>query len=242
MLRTRITKLLKILQTPYYLKALVQHGTAAGIEHSRILHFLKKNDLRTLIDIGANRGQFALVARNTFPGAKIYSFEPLSEPAQTFREIFANDPCIVLHPFAIGSSDNKEVIHVSNADDSSSLLPIAKQSQLFAGTEEKEERNVIVKRLDSVLCPEDLQHPTFLKIDVQGFEKAVLEGCGKLLACFSFIYVECSFIELYTGQALADQIISFLSEFGFGLSGIYNLYYDKHGIAIQGDFLFERKN
>jgi hypothetical protein len=49
-------------------------------------------------------------------------------------------------------------------------------------------------------------------------------------------------MELYKGQALAHEVISFLEDFGFTLSGIYNLSYDKNGLAIQGDFLFERTN
>ena len=116
------------------------------------------------------------------------------------------------------------------------------QSQLFPGTEEKEERKVTVRRLDTILCRDDIEQPALLKIDVQGFEKDVLEGCKTLLPCFSYVYVECSFVELYSGQALAHEIISFLSGFGFTLSGIYNPYYDRKGIAIQGDFLFENKN
>jgi len=55
------------------------------------------------------------------------------------------------------------------------------------------------------------------------------------------IYVECSFVELYQGQALADEVISFLREENFSLSGIYNLNYDKSGRAIQGDFLFTNR-
>src|SRR5690349_24000032 len=36
---------------------------------------------RTVIDVGANVGQFAIAAAMTFPGATIYSFEPLPEAA-----------------------------------------------------------------------------------------------------------------------------------------------------------------
>jgi FkbM family methyltransferase len=242
-LTTRITKLLKILQTPYYLKALVKHRAAAGVEHSRILNFLNSRNLHTVVDIGANRGQFALITRKVFPAARVYAFEPLNEPATTFRQVFATDPQVILRELAVGPNDEDTFIHVSQADDSSSLLPIGSmQSQLFPGTAEKEKRKTIVKRLDSVLCREDIESPALLKIDVQGFEKDVLEGCRELLPSFSYVYVECSFLELYIGQALAHEIISFLSEFGFLLSGIYNLYYDKTGLAIQGDFLFEKKN
>ena len=134
-------------------------------------------------------------------------------------------------------------IHVSRADDSSSLLPISSlQNTLFPGTDEKEVRTVQVKPLDAVLSAKEIEKPALLKLDVQGFEREALEGCKSLLASFSYIYVECSFVELYAGQSLAHEIISFLDEFGFIVSGIYNLSYDRHGIAVQGDFLFKKRN
>ena len=132
-------------------------------------------------------------------------------------------------------------IHVSREDDSSSLLPITSlQNILFPGTDEKEVRTIQVKRLDAVLVPMDIEKPALLKLDVQGFEKQALEGCKSLLLMFSYIYVECSFVELYVGQARAHEVISFLHDFGFVLSGVYNLSYDKKGSAIQGDFLFKK--
>ena len=50
-----------------------------------------------------------------------------------------------------------------------------------------------------------------------------------------------SFIELYKEQALAEEVISFLNKYSFKLKGVYNMYYDKNGVAIQGDFLFTKR-
>ena len=90
------------------------------------------------------------------------------------------------------------------------------------------------------MCSSDL--PALLKIDVQGYELAVLAGCDSLLAAFAFVYVECSFVELYDGQALATDVVDFLSARGFALAGVYNLTYNRVGAAVQGDFLFSRRS
>jgi FkbM family methyltransferase len=239
----KVVKLIKILQKSYYFKALLQHRVAAGVEHSQLLDYLQLQNIQTLVDIGANRGQFALVARKCFPNAKIMSFEPLKEPAAIFRRVFNSDPMVVLHELAIGPNDDRMTIHVSHADDSSSLLPITSlQNKLFPGTDEKEIRTIQVKPLDAVLEPKDIEQPALLKLDVQGFERQALEGCKTLITLFSYVYVECSFVELYAGQSLAHEVIAFLDDFGFVLSGVYNLCYDKRSIAIQGDFLFKRKS
>lgn len=232
----KFVKLYHNLMEPRYIRGLLK-GVAAGTEHVGALQCMRSN---YIVDIGANRGQFALAARKCCPSAKIISFEPLAEPASIFRSVFADDPLTTLHETGIGCQEQETDIHVSKADDSSSLLPITSlQTGLFPGTGEKEIRKIQVKRLDSILHREDIGKPSLLKIDVQGFEKQVLEGCNSLLQEFTYIYVECSFVELYANQSLAPEVISFLAESGFGLSGIYNIYYNKKGLAIQGDFLFK---
>jgi FkbM family methyltransferase len=231
----KLIKLLNILRDPAFFRALLK-GTAAGTEHRR---FLQNLDCRHVVDIGANRGQFALIARRCFPDAMIDSFEPLEEPAQRYQVVFDGDSLVRLHQCAIGPKDEDTTIHVSKRDDSSSLLPIlSAQSTLFPNTEEKETRTIHVSPLDAVLEKDEILSPALLKLDVQGFELQVLYGCVKLFTSFAYIYVECSFIELYEGQSLAHEVIDFLHQHNFHLNCIYNMCYDRQGRAIQADFFF----
>ncbi|MHB8311541.1 MAG: FkbM family methyltransferase [Metallibacterium sp.] len=79
-----------------------------------------------------------------------------------------------------------------------------------------------------------------LKLDVQGYELQALRGCETLLEAFAWVYCECSFVELYAGQALADAVIAWLRARGFGLLGAYNMANDRDGRVVQADFLFGR--
>ena len=235
MFAKKILKLMRIVSDAFFLKALLK-GTAAGTEH---LSVFKNFDFQFIVDVGANRGQFALIARKLYPNAVIHSFEPLLEPAETFRTVFKSDSGIHLHQCAIGSDNKEMVIHVSERDDSSSLLQIGEnQSSLFPHTEESETRKTQVFQLNKVISPDEIQSKALLKIDVQGFELEVLKGCVSELEKFHVIYVECSFVELYEGQALVDEVINFLQANQFALSGVYNLHHDHSGRAIQADFLF----
>ena len=74
-------------------------GVAASIEHGPVL---RKLSCRTVINIGANRGQFALAVRHSIPAAKIVSFEPLTKPAELFRKVFVADKAVSLHVAAVG--------------------------------------------------------------------------------------------------------------------------------------------
>jgi FkbM family methyltransferase len=234
----RLLKLSQIIPDPFLFSSLLK-GAAAGMEHKSVLQNLKCD---YVVDVGANRGQFALIARKMFPKAKIHSFEPLEEPAQIFKKVLGNDSGVTLHPYAIGREKMTTVIHVTRNDDSSSILSITQtQSSMFPGATEMETRQVTVLPLSQVLDAESIPPAALLKIDVQGFELEVLKGCSDILGKFSHLYIECSFVELYKDQALAHQIISWLEQRGFILSGIHNLYYEKNGSAIQGDFLFTRR-
>ena len=234
----RLRKLSKIISNPFLVLALIK-GAAAGTEHRLALQGLNIN---FIVDVGANRGQFALIARKVYPQAIIHSFEPLEEPGQIFKRVFADDPNVTLHPCAIGRERTTATIHITREDDSSSLLPITKmQSEIFPGATEKGTRQVSVLPLSEALGNLSIPPASLLKIDVQGFELEVLKGSEDILNKFSNLYIECSFIELYASQALAHQIIAWLEQRNFILSGIYNVYYEKCGTAVQGDFLFAHK-
>ena len=235
----KLGKLARILEDPVFRRALLRRRVAAGVEHMCPLRNL--GEIGAVVDIGANRGQFALAARRWFPDAKIFSFEPLPVPAIVFRSVLGGDPQVVLHEVAIGPETAKAEMHLSARDDSSSLLPISGlQEKVFPGTKEVGRLDVDVAPLDFFFKGESLKFPALLKLDVQGFEYDALLGCESCLGEFRWVYSECSFVELYEGQRLATDVIKWLLERGFSLQGIYNVAYDKDGRAVQGDFLFER--
>lgn len=238
-LAAKARKLADILAVPAWRRALLRHRVAAGVEHAGVLRNL--GPVRTVVDIGANRGQFALAARHCFPDARIVSFEPLAGPAALYRAVFAGDERAMLIEAAAGPEPGEVSIHLSARDDSSSLLPItARQNALFPGTAEAGTASIRVVRLADEVPTADLVAPALLKLDVQGFELQALAGCEDLLDRFDWVYAECSFMELYAGQSLADEVIAWLRERGLRLAGVYHMAYDGDGRAVQADFLFGR--
>lgn len=235
---TRVKKLARLLKKPIYRKAL-RKGVAAGIEHELVMAPLKCN---TVIDIGANRGQFALVARRCFPNAQIIAFEPLPDPARVFRELFSGQDRIVLYESAIGPAGNRSSMHVSERDDNSSLLPIADlQTRLHPGTGEASRLEIQVESLSHFVSTSDLVQPVLLKVDVQGYELQCLDGCRELLPHFQYLYIECAFQELYVGQTHASRLMRFIFDQGFDLTGICHVFYDRYGQTVDADLLFTRR-
>ena len=234
---SRLKKFGKILISPSLLWIFLRYGVFAGVEHKAVI----RSSLKCIVDIGANKGQFALACRLWAPDAQIYSFEPLLGPARIFKSIFSKNENIKLFEIAIGSNAGSAVFHLSAREDCSSLLPIgANQEKKFPGTYEVGSLNVEVTPLAKLLNIQDIVSPAMLKLDVQGYEMKVLEGCENLLSEFEYVYCECSFIELYCGQSLVGEIVCWLQERQFNLVGVFNLNYDHEGDCVQGDFLFQR--
>lgn len=236
-LSRRARKLGQLLPNPAYRKGL-KFGVAAAVEH---VGAMRSTPAATVIDVGANIGQFSLMTRANHPQAMIHAFEPLSAMADVYEKVFAGDPRVALHRCAAGASASTSALNVSKQPDSSSLLPISdQQSSLFPGTEQAGIEQVRVERIDDVVDVTKLQEPILVKLDVQGFELEALKGMPRVLERAKWVYLEVSFTSLYTGQPLANEIAHWLNQNGFELTGIYNPTYSSNGVNVQADLLFSR--
>lgn len=230
----RISKGLSALAVPGYWPAL-SRGVMPGVEHGAAFTGL---EFATVLDVGANKGQFAAFARQRWPRARLICFEPLPGPRAKLVTVLQGVADV--HPIALGDKEREANMHLASREDSSSLLPLgAAQKELFSMDEESVVP-VPVRRLDTVIPPGELARPTLLKIDVQGFEFETLRGAAGLLADIDVVYVECSFVELYVGQRLAADVADYLGDYGLTETGRFNVC--RKGLQdVQADLLFQRK-
>ena len=232
--RVRALKASRLAVRPAMWKT-VRQGVVPSLEHSDVAF---SDATATVLDVGASRGQFASFASHRFPRARIISFEPLPESRAILEAVTGGRSEVV--PVAIGLEEGTASLHVAGHDDASSLLPIGeRQIAEFPGTAEARAIEVEVAPLSRYIT-DDLSRPTLLKIDVQGLELDVLRGAGERLDLIDEIFVECSFTELYEGQALADEVIAFLLARGHRLVGVYGTSQSAGGGSLQADLLFRR--
>lgn len=181
-------------------------------------------DIRNVIDVGANAGQYGETLRAIGFCGTIVSFEPGAEAYRKLRRCAAGDPLWrVAERSAIGSNEGVLPLRVADNSVSSSLLKVT-NAHLTAAPDSvaSREEHVSVRRLDDVLPSHiDMTLPTYLKIDTQGYEWEVLLGAEQVLAGVSALEIELSLVPLYDGQVLMDVIVSKLGRLGFSLWGIW---------------------
>lgn len=230
------TKALRLLATPRFAYAAARYGVAAAVEHVRAIDFTAA---QTLLDVGANKGQFSLAFRKLRPRAQIIAFEPLPEPAERFSRLFAGDSRAALHRIALSDRNGSAEFHVTDRADSSSLLPPGQGQARAFGVSKAATINVSTRRLGDIVSMEDLPRPILLKIDVQGAELRVIEGCVDL-SLVDFIYSELSFVELYEGQPLFQEFAQALFARDYELAGVFNQVSTREFGPTQADFLFRK--
>lgn len=204
--------------------------------------WLRHLGIRTVLDVGANEGQFAETARRVFPDSRIISFEPMEKCFRALRARFVADPRFEAHQFALGSSDGTATFHANDFSPSSSLLPMLDlHRDAFPFTQRTTAIEVPVRTLDGLLRGRELDDPVFLKIDVQGYEARVLAGASETLRRCHMILTEVSVEKLYEGEPLAHEIIAWLASAGFRLVGAVDfLRHPGDGRTLQMDLLFAR--
>ncbi|MBI3006521.1 MAG: FkbM family methyltransferase [Ignavibacteriales bacterium] len=205
--------------------------------------WLQEMDIATVLDIGANTGAFAEMMRQILPQAMIYSFEPLES---CYKQLISKAP--VLRPmqcfqFALGQEHAIKTMYRNDYSPSSSLLPMGKRvHEAFPFTRHAVEEQIVVRSLDEVAGELFLKKPILLKADVQGYELNVLTGAEKTLPMIDILILETSFVELYVGQPLFDEVYQFLHDRRFSYSGSLGQILDpSKGVILQEDSIFVRR-
>lgn len=208
---------------------------------SRRMKLLNHFGINKILDVGANKGQYAKLIRNLGFKGEIISFEPLSKAYAILKEEASKDDRWNTFNFALGNKLETATINVSENLFSSSILDMtlvheeSAPHSIYEGNEK-----IIIKTLDNLSA--DLikeRDNLFLKIDVQGFEKNVIDGAQNSLMKIKGIQLEMSLVELYKGEMLFFDMAELLKSKGYKLYSLENGFYNKTtGQLLQVDGIF----
>lgn len=140
---------------------------------------------RAVMDVGANTGLFALVAKCIAPEAAVHCFEPLPRIRMRLQEnLKLNGYDIHVHGSALSDHAGNATIFQDIADHGY----LASLEPGHAG--EIGSIEVKVERMDDVLKRAGIAEVDLLKIDVERHEPAVLRGMGRYLHNRPTIFIE----------------------------------------------------
>ncbi len=197
----------------------------------------------TVLDVGANAGQFGRELRSLGYRGRIVSFEPLADAFARLQAASRGDPAWRVLNLALGDEPGVRNLHRAANSESSSLremLPLHADAAPYAryiGAEP-----VTVETLDRVfddVCADSRN--VFLKVDTQGYEWQVLRGAAHSLPRIDTLQIELSLAPLYQGQALFDELYAELRRGGYSLVGLDGNFGDpRTGHLLQVDGVFRR--
>jgi len=193
--------------------------------------------MKTIIDIGA-ANILSLNSKDTY-----YLFEPEKEAYDKLVNRFKENQKVFIFNVGLYNKKETKTLYIAKKRECSSLLPpnwevLKKYNAKRFLTDYTFE--IEVDRLDNILPP-DIGIIDKLKLDTQGTEYEILEGCGEILNKVKTIVCEVEHVELYKNQKLYSDVNKYLEKYGFRFQK-WNRQVRWGKDSIFGDALYINKN
>ncbi len=193
----------------------LDYDSRSNGEH-RVLQVLARFEARTIVDAGANVGDWSLAAAALCTGAQVHAFEISPPTFETLSRRTAGEPRIRCH--GKGLSDSPGTVRLRHFADQPALSTATGYPHPLPFTEIDAE---VVAGADA-LSSLGLHEVDLLKIDVEGMEDRVLRGFDPLLRAgrIALVQFEYGRANVLTGFLL-HHAAAFFRERGYVLGKIY---------------------
>jgi FkbM family methyltransferase len=143
-----------------------------------------------VFDVGANLGEHVELLRSL--GCRVVAVEPQPRLAARLQEHYARDDEVVVVPSAVGAAPGTGQLQLSDshvlASMSSEFRDATGRSGRFGDAQWTETIDVPITTLDALIAEHGV--PSLCKIDVEGFEREVLNGLSTSVDAILFEYTQ----------------------------------------------------
>ncbi len=207
-----------------------------------ILHLLSDIREPVVLDGGAHYGETVDQLLRILPSATVHSFEPNPRAYHRLRaEAEHYGERVRTYQVALGATPGRMRLNIARDDQTSSLKPVSQAGRQLFGQRMTTDHcvEVDVETIDRWRAINDVGTVDLLKLDLQGGEVDALRGGSRTLRSdVNLVLAEVHFLPAYDSIPPLRAMLALMSEHGFTLYGIYNIYYAPNGRAIQGDGLW----
>ena len=200
------------------------NGLSRYLATQQIMNVLELYRVNVVLDVGANKGQYARSLRRAGYKGHIVSFEPVGREFEELRRRAADDARWSVHQIALGRSDGSIEMNVVPGTLSSALPASDFGSTRYAKLQGAVVETVPVRRLDGILDEvlADVPDPRpYLKLDTQGFDLEAFAGLGDRAADVVGMQSEVAFLRIYEGMPRMPESLAAYEAAGFEVAGCY---------------------
>jgi FkbM family methyltransferase len=224
---------IKLFGKDYYYESnlgLVEYHVSL-IHHRGLIRDLDINgDNAVLFDVGANVGCFSLVFKDVFPESSVFSFEPVPTVFECLRNNLSDLKSVRVEE--LGLSDRPGVFKFEYNPINTEMGKISDEGNI----------SVNIDTLDNYIKNNNISHIDMLKIDVETFEKNVLDGAKDSLNMVKYMLMEVNFEDENANYTVPDLMSRLVSEkYDFQLLSIVNFLDRDISSSKVLDFLFVNK-
>lgn len=158
----------------------------AGLEHIKKV-VKTKSDTLVFFDVGANIGEYSQLLAEVFQGEKfkVHAFEPSSI---AFKELCKNVISANVNKINKGLGKIEAVLWLKNAG--SKIASVVEENELTGSSNFEK---IQITTIDTYCELNAIYHIDLLKIDVEGYEYEVLEGCKELISKGGISFIQFEF-------------------------------------------------
>jgi FkbM family methyltransferase len=205
-----------------------RHEQDAGLSNylivQQILNVAQRYGVNVVLDVGANRGQYARSLRRAGYRGHIVSFEPVRHDFEELSRRASRDPKWTVHQLALGRAEGSIDINVAPSGLSSALPPSQYGGQRYQTLTDAMTETVRVVRLDEILDDVLAHVPDprpYLKLDTQGFDLEVFAGLGERTKDLVGMQSEVALLRIYEGMPHMRESLAVYEAAGFEVAGMY---------------------
>jgi FkbM family methyltransferase len=199
----------------------VLEKAAADCHYELWPEFLRREHGWTLLDVGANEGDFVRAAALLGKPGAVFAFEPQPVCKPLLEAALAGVPNGRMVAAAVGAAPGQAEFNCTGNSRMASVLaqqPGIERSYQSRDYAIVEKVTVPVMRLDDAVPSGS--RIGLLKIDVQGYEMEALRGAVRVLRETRALLIEANYVSHYEGAVDFDQLHRFLGDAGFRLHGV----------------------
>ncbi len=198
-------------------------------EHLRDV--MRRYRVDCVLDVGANRGQYARALRAAGYRGRIISFEPVPEVFAQLVEAAQGDDAWDVHQLALGRETGELEMNVVPGTLSSALPPSSFGASRYTALQDVRVQRVPVRRLDDLLpelFPAGGAAPrVLLKLDTQGFDLEAFAGLGDDVGPVVALQSEVALMTIYEQMPRLPEALAVYEAAGFEVSGLYPVTREK---------------